>query len=176
MSENCHLLFAIYKTISTSVKGVMSQRLISQQFLDQVIRIGKDLSSRVWPKPCRERRIFDGWQGDTMGPNWVEKVSEPGRLLFERTLSRTSHSCDRGPQKKKHDFMINDISTRNCDRKLGKTNVSAPYAIFGRQHCYNSTYKRDALPSGLAIAWSLSSAYVVNKISPSTRTLECDEV
>ena len=45
------------------------------------------------------------------------------------------------PQKEGYDFMINDISTGDADR-LGKTNVSAPYAeVWGDSIAYDSTYQ-----------------------------------
>ena len=78
---------------------------------------------------------------DTMGSNWVEKSVNLEKGFFERTLSRTSRSCNRGPQKEGYDFMINDISTGDADRP-GKTTVSAPYAeVWGDSIAYDSTYQ-----------------------------------
>lgn len=81
-------LFTIYKTISTSVKRVMSQQLISaiSRSGDQI----GNLSSSHDPKP----RNFDGWQGipwDLTG--WKKLVNLEGFSL-SRALSRTIHAAE----------------------------------------------------------------------------------
>ena len=85
---------------------------------------------------------MDG-KGDTMGSNWVEKVSEPGKkLLFEaNNYPELATAATEALKKEGYDFMINDISTGDADR-LGKTNVSAPYAeVWGDSIAYDSTYQ-----------------------------------
>ena len=85
---------------------------------------------------------FDGWQGDTMGTNLVEKVNEPGKAFsLSDNYPKLAAAATETLKKEGYDFMINDISTGDADR-LGKTNVSAPYAeVWGDSIAYDSTYQ-----------------------------------
>ena len=112
-----------------------------QQFLDPGDPNWQKYIIEVMTKAMKEGG-FDGWQGDTMGSNWVEKVSEPGKgFSLSEHYPELAAAATEALKKEGYDFMINDISTGDADR-LGKTNVSAPYAeVWGDSIAYDSTYQ-----------------------------------
>ena len=112
-----------------------------QQFLDPGDPNWQKFIIEVMTKAMKEGN-FDGWQGDTMGSNWVEKVSEPGKgFSLSEHYPELATAATEALKKEGYDFMINDISTGDADR-LGKTNVSAPYAeVWGDSIAYDSTYQ-----------------------------------
>ena len=112
-----------------------------QQFLDPGDPNWQRFIIEVMTKAMKEGN-FDGWQGDTMGSNWVEKVSEPGKgFSLSEHYPELATAATEALKKEGYDFMINDISTGDADR-LGKTNVSAPYAeVWGDSIAYDSTYQ-----------------------------------
>ena len=112
-----------------------------QQFLDPGDPNWQKFIIEVMTKAMKEGG-FDGWQGDTMGSNWVEKVSEPGKgFSLSEHYPELAAAATEALKKEGYDFMINDISTGDADR-LGKTNVSAPYAeVWGDSIAYDSTYQ-----------------------------------
>ena len=112
-----------------------------QQFLDPGDPNWQKFIIEVMTKAMKEGN-FDGWQGDTMGSNWVEKVSEPGKgFSLSEHYPELAAAATEALKKEGYDFMINDISTGDADR-LGKTNVSAPYAeVWGDSIAYDSTYQ-----------------------------------
>ena len=112
-----------------------------QQFLDPGDPNWQKFIIEVMTKAMKEGN-FDGWQGDTMGSNWVEKVSEPGKgFSLSEHYPELATAATEALKKEGYDFMINDISTGDADR-LGKTNVSAPYAeVWGDSIDYDSTYQ-----------------------------------
>ena len=112
-----------------------------QQFLDPGDPNWQKYIIEVMTKAMKEGG-FDGWQGDTMGSNWVEKVSDPGKgFSLSEHYPELVAAATEALKKEGYDFMINDISTGDADR-LGKTNVSAPYAeVWGDSIAYDSTYQ-----------------------------------
>ena len=112
-----------------------------QQFLDPGDPNWQKYIIEVMTKAMKEGG-FDGWQGDTMGSNWVEKVSDPGKgFSLSEHYPELVVAATEALKKEGYDFMINDISTGDADR-LGKTNVSAPYAeVWGDSIAYDSTYQ-----------------------------------
>lgn len=112
-----------------------------QQFLDPGDPNWQNFIINVMLKAMKEGG-FDGWQGDTMGTNLVEKVNEPGKAFsLSENYPKLAAAATEALKKEGYDFMINDISTGDADR-LGKTNVSAPYAeVWGDSIAYDSTYQ-----------------------------------
>ena len=112
-----------------------------QQFLDPGDPNWQNFIINVMLKAMKEGG-FDGWQGDTMGTNLVEKVNEPGKAFsLSDNYPKLAAAATEALKKEGYDFMINDISTGDADR-LGKTNVSAPYAeVWGDSIAHDSTYQ-----------------------------------
>ena len=112
-----------------------------QQFLDPGDPNWQNFIINVMLKAMKEGG-FDGWQGDTMGTNLVEKVNEPGKAFsLSENYPKLAAAATEALKKEGYDFMINDISTGDADR-LGKTNVSAPYAeVWGDSIAHDSTYQ-----------------------------------